>query len=127
MVQRRSHSGKLRYPDRQSLSNKTRWHEANTALNRHYPLLAEKKTAGPDASVPVNRVEADPRRNISEQYLPRAVAHAVAVLKNEHVIACPLRSVFGVGCDLTANGNVCLLELKLMPVEKRIDPYRRQL
>ena len=27
------------------------------------------------------------------------VAHAVAVLKNEHVIAYPTEAVFGVGCD----------------------------
>ena len=28
-----------------------------------------------------------------------AVAHAVAVLNNEHVIAYPTEAVFGVGCD----------------------------
>ncbi|STV26713.1 putative ribosome maturation factor [Klebsiella pneumoniae] len=36
-----------------------------------------------------------------------AVAHAVAVLKNEHVIAYPTEAVFGVGCDLTAKRPLC--------------------
>ena len=41
-----------------------------------------------------------------------AVAHAVAVLKNEHVIAYPTEAVFGVGCDPDSETAVMrLLEL----------------
>ena len=48
-----------------------------------------------------------------------AVAHAVAVLKNEHVIAYPTEAVFGVGCDPDSETAVMrLLELKQRPVEK---------
>jgi L-threonylcarbamoyladenylate synthase len=88
----------------------------------HYPLLIEKKTAqGSDASVPVNNVESRSRRNKSvNNNLPsEAVAHAVAVLNNEHVIAYPTEAVFGVGCDPDSETAVMrLLELKQRPVEK---------
>ena len=48
-----------------------------------------------------------------------AVAHAVAVLKNEHVIAYRTEGVFGVGCDPDSETAVMrLLELKQRPVEK---------
>ena len=48
-----------------------------------------------------------------------AVAHAVAVLKNEHVIAYPTEAVFGVGCDPDSETAVMrLLDLKQRPVEK---------
>ena len=48
-----------------------------------------------------------------------AVAHAVAVLNNEHVIAYPTEAVFGVGCDPDSEKAVMsLLALKQRPVEK---------
>lgn len=48
-----------------------------------------------------------------------AVAHAVAVLNNEYVIAYPTEAVFGVGCDPDSETAVMrLLELKQRPVEK---------
>ncbi|WP_434582814.1 L-threonylcarbamoyladenylate synthase type 1 TsaC [Klebsiella sp. R390] len=47
------------------------------------------------------------------------VAHAVAVLHNEHVIAYPTEAVFGVGCDPDSEKAVMrLLELKQRPVDK---------
>ncbi|MEF3098194.1 L-threonylcarbamoyladenylate synthase [Raoultella ornithinolytica] len=47
------------------------------------------------------------------------VAHAVAVLNNEHVIAYPTEAVFGVGCDPDSETAVMrLLDLKQRPVEK---------
>jgi L-threonylcarbamoyladenylate synthase len=53
-----------------------------------------------------------------------AVAHAVAVLNNEHVIAYPTEAVFGVGCDPDSETAVMrLLELKQRPL-RRADPDR---
>lgn len=48
-----------------------------------------------------------------------AVAHAVAVLKNEHVIAYPTEAVFGVGCDPDS-------ETAVMRLLERAFQYHRQ-
>lgn len=49
----------------------------------------------------------------------KAIADAVAVLNNQHVIAYPTEAVFGVGCDPDSELAVTrLLTLKQRPVEK---------
>ena len=61
------------------------------------------------------------RRNspVKNNLLPEATAEAVAILKNQHVIAYPTEAVFGVGCDPDSEIAVNrLLELKQRPVEK---------
>jgi len=50
---------------------------------------------------------------------PKAIAEAVAILKNQLVLAYPTEAVFGVGCDPDSETAVNrLLELKQRPVEK---------